>query len=208
MTLITGEPIGQQTDQEDLYLEGAPNIWFQDDRADLLNNPDSDGYYWGFSGTATYPAFELGCVEGVALADNLTMNDVVCDTVGVKDTIQRRNFLELTLTIKTIFPLSVLQHIIHGTAAVGLTDVEKMGLGSINNTLRYRVYMAKVYDDAVGDYLNITLHKAKFVDAWTLNFRYGDSWNLTGLKIRAFARDTLPSAQQFATIVRADPSAV
>jgi hypothetical protein len=193
---------------ETIYPEGAPNTWFQSSSANLLNNPDANSYYWGLSATAAYPVMELGCFEGLSLADNLTMNDVVCDTIGVTDTVQRRNFLELNVTMKSIFPLGILQYLINGAAAVGLTDVEKMGIGVINNALFWRFYLAKVYDESVGDYINITLHRAKFVDAWTMNFRYGQEWTLTGLKIRAYAQPLLPSAQQFATVVRADPSAI
>lgn len=209
MALITGTPLGSITSQEELYLEGAPNLWYQDDIANLLSNPDSDGFYWGLSGTTAYPAIALGCVEGVQLADNLTMNDVRCDTVGVKDTVMRRNYLELTLAIKTLFPLTTIRHILHGGAVTQVgSALEKMGLGVIQQNIWFHVYGAKVYDEDTGDYINFTLHKCKFVDAWQIQFRYGQEWQIAGIKIRAFARDTLPSAQQFATIIRADPSAI
>src|SRR3990167_9398805 len=144
MALVTGNPLGTITSQDEIYLEGAPNIWYQDDRANLLRNPDGDTFYWGLSATVTYPVIALGCVEGVALADNLTMNDVQCDTVGVKDTVVRRNYLELSLTLKTLFPLSTIRHILRGgavTTTAGAT--EKMGLGAINNNIFFRLYMAK-----------------------------------------------------------------
>jgi len=36
----------------------------------------------------------------------------------------------------------------------------------------------------------------------------GDKWTVTGVTIWALADDTLPSDQQFATVIRADPSAL
>ena len=45
-------------------------------------------------------------------------------------------------------------------------------------------------------------------DAWTIDFKYGDSWTITGIKLRAYADDTKPAAQLFGTIVRKDPSAL
>ena len=45
--IATGTAIGNVVSQEDLYLEGAPYIYFQDDRATPLNNPDAQSYDWG-----------------------------------------------------------------------------------------------------------------------------------------------------------------
>lgn len=53
--LVTGTPIGNLESAEDIYLEGAPTIYFQDATASPLSNPDSDGFYWGLSGTTTFP---------------------------------------------------------------------------------------------------------------------------------------------------------
>jgi hypothetical protein len=204
MALITGSPSGTITLQEDLFVEGAPNIWFQDQRANPLYNPNPQGFYWGLSATLTYPVNELGCVQGVQLTENLTMNDVICDSAGVKDTVQRRNYLEFNLTVKTLFPLGILRHIINGGAVTVASGVAMMGIGAINNAQRYRVYWAKVYDESVGAYLNGTLHKAKFVDAWTIDMRYGQEWQITGIKVRAYAQTLYPSDQLFSTILRAD----
>src|SRR5258706_13260757 len=129
MPLITGTPRGTLTAQEDLFLESAPSIWFQSDQANLLNNLDGQAYYWGLSATAQYPVIELGCIEGVSMTENLTMNDVICDTIGVKDTVQRRNYLELDLTVKSFFPLSILQYILHGGPSLLTSHVEEMGIG-------------------------------------------------------------------------------
>ena len=209
MALITGTPIGVTTSQDELYLDRAPNIWFQYEPAtNPQNNPDADGFYWGITGSETYPAIELGCMENVQLADNLTMNDVRCDTVGVKDTIMSRNYLEFTLAISTLFPLSTIRDILRGGAVTVSGAVEKMGLGQIDNTRFFRVYAALVYDQDAGDYLSMTFHKCKFVDNWTIPMVYGDNWQIQGIRIRAYAKDTLPSTQQFATIIRADPSLI
>jgi hypothetical protein len=208
MALITGTPLGQINSQEDLYLEGAPNLYYQLDTATPLNNPDSDGFYWGMSGTVAAPVIALGCVDTVALADNLTMNDVMCDTVGVKDTLMRRNYLEFTLNISTLFSLSTIRDILRAGAVTSGSGLEKMGIGVIDNSRRFMVYGVKVYDESVGDHIMFHAHKCKFVDAWNLGFTYGNAWKLTGIRIRAFAKDTYPSTQQFMTVVRSDPSAI
>ena len=41
MTLATGTPLGTIISQEALYIEGAPTIFFQDYRANPLNNPEA-----------------------------------------------------------------------------------------------------------------------------------------------------------------------
>lgn len=208
MALVTGTPLGTITSQEDLYIEGAPYIYYQDYTATPLNNPDGDGYYWGLSGTSTYPVKNLGCVLDVSLTEGMTMNDVRCDTVGSKDTIQRRDYVELNLSISSIFPLSVTSDLMNLSTASVSTNIEKVGIGGVNNTKRYMVYMPRVYDEDSGDYLLIHLHKAKFVDAWTVNMNSGEPWTISGLKIRAYADDNKPSTQRFGVIVRADASAL
>lgn len=207
-TLVTGTPIGNIVTQEDLYVEGSPFIFIQDATATPLKNPDVDGYYWGLSGTVTYPVYELGCVQDVSLTEGLTMNDVRCDTIGVVDTIQRRDYVEFNFTILSIFPLTVLRHVLGLSTPTTGTDVEKVGIGGINNTRKYMVYAPKVYDEDNGDILLFHLHKAKFVDAWTIEFRYAEPWTVTGLKLRAYADNTKPTAQRFGVIVRSDASAL
>lgn len=205
-SLVTGTPIGTTTSQEDLYLEGAPVIMIQDYNATLRNNPDADGYYWNLTGSATYPVKIIGCVEDVSLTEGLTMNDVRCDTDGIKDTVQRRDYVDFIMTIKSLFPLSVASDFLNLSTATVITDAEKVGIGNINNNKAYHVYAPKVYDEDTGDLLIFNLHKAKFVDAWTIEMRYGDNWAVTGVKLRAYADTTKPSGQKFGVIIRLDPS--
>ena len=44
MALVTGTPLGTINAQDDIYLDTAPSLWFQDFSADELNNPDGDGF--------------------------------------------------------------------------------------------------------------------------------------------------------------------
>lgn len=206
--LSTGTPEGGGISQESLYIEGAPTIFFQDYRATPLNNPDAQGYYWGLSGTSTYGWKELGCITDVKLSEKVTMNDVRCDTVGVKDTIQKRDYVEFTATIVSIFPFAELAAIMNLSPASVGTGYETIGIGQIDNTQYYMMYAPKVYSEADDDWLMIHLHKAKFVDAWELPFTYGDAWKLTGIKFRAFADTTKPANQLFGVIRRADQSAL
>jgi hypothetical protein len=205
MSQSTGSAEGVIEVQQSLYFDGAPNIWFQEMTAPELYNPDASGFYWQLSGTVAYPVYELGCANDVVLTENLTLNDVICDAVGVVDTVQRRNYLEFTLSIQTLFPLEILAHMIKGGGYVLTPGVmEQMGLGEIDPNKYYHVYASKVYSESLGAYVAITMHRAKFMDAFSLAFRYGNNWNLTGIKIRAFADTTKPTVQRFATIIRAD----
>jgi len=208
MALITGTPKGTIVAQEDMYIEGAPYLYVQDSTANPLSNPDVQGYYWGLSGTVLYPVYQLGCVVDVSLTEGVTMNDVRCDAVGTKDTIQKRDYVEFNMTIQSLFPLSVLAKLMNlSTASVG-TGYEKVGIGSINNQRKYHVYAPSVYDQDAADWIVFYLHKAKFVDAWTIDFRQGEAWQMTGLKLRAFADDTKPDTQLFGMIGRFDVSAL
>ena len=208
MTLITGSPIGNVLTQEDLYIEGAPYIYFQDYTATPLHNPDANGYYWGLSGTSTYPVYLIGCAVDVSLTEGVTMNDVRCDAVGSKDVIQRRDYVEFNLTVQSLFPLAVLSKMMNLSTPTSPTDMEYVGIGPINNNKKYMVYAPKIYDEDTGDHLMFHLHKAKFVDAWTIEFRQGEAWQMTGVKLRAFADDTKPTSQLFGVIMRSDPSAL
>ncbi len=206
--LVTGTPLGTIVTQEELYLEGSPYIFVQDATAGLFNNPDADGYYWGLSGTNTYKVYQLGCVLDVSLTEGLTMNEVRCDTVGIKATIQRRDYVEFNLTISSLFPLTVASIYMNLSTPTTGTAKEKVGIGGINNNKFLHVYAPKIYDEDTGDILSFNLHRAQFVDAWTVDFKPAEPWTVTGLKLRAYADDTKPTTQRFGVIVRSDPSAL
>lgn len=209
MALATGTPLGSITSQEETYIEGAPYIYFQDYRANPLFNPDAQNYYYGMSGTSTYPVYNLGCIENVSLTEGLTMNDIRCDTIGVKDTIQKRDYVDFVLEVKSQLPLTVLRHLLAlGTAPATGSGYETAGIARIDNSQKYMVYAPAVYNQSAAGWLLVHLHKAKFVDAWTLNMRYGDAWQLTGIKIRGYADETKPANQIFGVIKRIDLAAL
>jgi len=210
MTLVTGTPVGSVVEQEGISLEGSAYVYFQNALAPLYHRPDSNGFYWGLASTGSYGISLLGCVQDVSFGDDVTVNAIRCDTVGDKDVIQKRNHLELTFTLLSLFPLSILSPIMRGGAVTldAVAHTESMGIGPINNNVNYHVYLPKVYDDDAGDYVAITMHKCKFVDAWNIAMKSGEPWQMTGVKIWGMADTALPSAQQFATIIRADASAL
>ena len=205
MTLITGTPAGTINTMEDLFLDGAPNIYFQDSGAGELNTPDSDGFYWGLSGTVAKPVMELGCYTDVTFGDNSTITDVRCDAVGDKDALEKRNYQELKFVLKSLFPLATLRYILKGGAVTAGAGLEKMGFGVINNKQFWHVYFPKVYDEATGDYVCVTMHRAKFMGTWTINMPYADQWNVIGITLRGLADTAKPSDQIFSTVIRADP---
>lgn len=208
MALITGTPEGNIVSQDEIYIEGAPYVYYQDADADYLHNPDGDTYYWGLSGTTAYPVYSLACYEDVALADDVTVNSVRCDKIGDKAVIQKRNHLVFTLALSSLFPLTTTSPIIRGSTPTSATPWEKMGLGPIDNSNYYHVYLPKVYDENAADYVSITIHRAQFVDAWTIAMVSGDKWMLGGIAIWGLVDDTMPAGQEYATIIRYDPSAI
>lgn len=209
MSLVTGSALGNITSQNsDVFVEGAPWIYYQDYNADPLFNPDGDGFYWGMSGTSTYPAYSLACYEDVTMSEDLTVNAIRCDKSGDTGVIQKRNHLEFSITLSTLFPLTTIQAVLKASAVTTSAPFEKMGLGDVDNNAFYRVYLPKVYDEDAGDYVAITLHKAQFVNAFNIAMQSGDRWQIGGISIWAFAHDSLPNAQKFATIVRYDPSLI
>ncbi|MHA2085431.1 MAG: hypothetical protein ACXADW_21815 [Candidatus Hodarchaeales archaeon] len=208
MALVTGTPVGTIEATEDIFIEGAPSIWFQDATANPFYNPDGDGFYWGLSGTATYNAFEVGCPTNLSLADNLTVNDVLCDNVGVKATIQQRNYIEFTFDLQSFFPFQTFRHVVRGGAVTETAPTQKFGFGPVNNNLYYMVYAPKVYDTDAADYIWMHWHRCQFVDPWTINMTFGTPWVATGIKLRAFVDTTKPSDQGFGMWGRLDPSAI
>lgn len=204
MSLLTGVPLGNIVEQDEIYIEGAPWIYYQDARADELFNPDGDGYYYGLSGTTQYPVYSLACYEDVQLGSDLTVNAVRCDKEGDKAAIQKLNHLEFTFSLSTLFPLTTVAPIIRGSTPLTTTDFEKMGIGTINNNLFYHVYLPKVYDEAEGDFVAITIHRAQFTGPWTLAMPSGNRWLLGGIAAWGYSDPTKPSGQEFATIIRRD----
>lgn len=206
--MVTGSPVGLITTQDDIYIEGAPYVYYQDsDGVNELNNPDSDGFYWNLSGTVSNPVYALGCYEDVAFSDNIEVNAVRCDTVGDINVVQKRAHLELTFTLKSLFPLETVRAIMRGSTVTSAGSYEKMGLGTIDNARGFYIHFTRVYDEATGDWLCITGHKCKFVDAWEMTMPFATPWTL-GVTIWMLADDTKPSAQRFATVIRYDPSAL
>lgn len=208
MAIITGTPVGSLTAQEDIYLEGAPTIYIQQYEAPEWHSPDANGFYWGLTGTTAYPVFELGCITDSSFTENLTSSDILCDNIGVKDTVQQRNFVEFSFTVQSLLPFSVLRHLLKFGNVTQSSPTEFMPIGKINNNLRYHAWCPKVYDEDVGDYVAIMLHKVKFVDAWTIDMPFGNQWKATGIKMRAFADTTKPALQQFGVFLRGDSSVI
>ena len=208
MALLTGTPEGNVVSGEEIYIEGAPYIYYQDSRASELHNPDGDTFHWGLSGTTTYPVYSLACYVDVSLSDDLTVNAVRCDQVGDKAVIQKRNHLTFSFNLSALFPLVVSSPILRASAVTESGNFEKMGIGVINNNVFYHVYLPKVYDSDTGDFLSITIHKAQFVDAWTIAMVSGDKWMVGGISAWGLFDDTKPSGQEFATVIRWDRSEI
>lgn len=205
MALITGTPAGTLTSSESIYPTSAPYIYFQDYTAGPWYNPDAQGYYWQLSGTSSYPVFGLECVEGVTFTEGRTLNDVVCDNIGVVSTTEIRDYVEFQVTVKSIYPLTNLARVMNFTAPTTSSGVyEKAGIGTINNNQFWQVFAPHVYDTANADWFGIHLHKVRFVEAWTLNMPYGDAWTVSGLRLRGYADTSKPASQQFGVMVRFD----
>ena len=207
MAIVTGSAMGTLTQQETLYVEGAPTIFFQRYEAGPLYNPDANGFYWQLSGTSTYPVYEIGCVTDVSLTEDVTINDVLCDNLGVKSTIQQRNYLEFNFTIQSFFPLSVVTYLLKGEAVTESAPTEQFYMGPINNARYWQVWAPKVYDSDVGDYVGIQLHRCQFVEAFNIDMAFGTPWTATGLRLRAFIDDT-KTPSQFASWIRSDASVI
>jgi hypothetical protein len=199
-------PSGTTSEAEDIFLEGGAEVYFGGVRQ---HSPDDNGWYWGVTGVVGNPVYHAGCYENLQLSDNMQVSDIRCDTVGMTGQTVRRNFLELTLDVKALFPLSQLRYMLRWSDAesVPADEVEYAGIGQVNQQEYYIIYLARVYDEATDDWVSITLHRAQFEHAGALQMRYGEEW-VVGIRIRAFADDSLPSEQQFATVVRYDPSVI
>lgn len=204
----TSTPQGTTTSQESLYLEGGPTVYFEDWAGNYRFNPDSDGFYWGLSGTATYPVYAVGCYQEFHLVENVTVNDVRCDNLGVVATMQHRNYLDVRFNLQSFFPLSVLARMLKGAYAItnnSSDEAEKFGLDKINNNQFWKVYFPLIYNPTDGSYVSVTLHKAQFIDSWDWNWMYAQSHQVN-IAIRGFADASRPNTQRFATVTRVDSS--
>lgn len=205
----TSSPIGTLIQGEEIYLDSAPDVYICDTQGSYRFNPDTDGFYWGLSGTASHPVYKLGCFSDFVFGDDVTMNDIMCDTDGLRGVIQKRSGLHASFRLLTLMPLTQLAQLLRiGTVTSNASDgAEKVGVGDTTRKTNYwRVYFNKIYDDE-GDFLSVTMHRCQFVDAWEIAMPYGDKWSIP-LSLRAFADTSKPTAQRYATIVRVDPSVV
>ena len=163
----------------------------------LWYSPDAGGFYWGLSGTSTYNVYEIGCPTDMTFTENIVATDVLCDNVGVKATVQQRQFVEFSFSFQTFFPFQILRYLLKGGAVTETAPTQKFGLGKINNNLFFHCYCPQIYDEDTGDYVWVMLHKCQFVDPWSIAMSFGNPWKGSGIKLRAFADTTKPAAQQF-----------
>lgn len=209
MALITGTAFGNVISSEETYLESAPQIYIADVNTPYMFPPDSEGFYWSLSGTVTYPVYAIGCYDSVSFGDSLEINAVRCDVVGDKDVIMKRQHMELKFTLKSFLPFTILSKLMNGGTVTtnNSANTEKFGLGQINNSQYYKIYLPKVYDEVAGDYVAITGHRCKFVSTGEISMSYGNVWTLP-VTAWLLADEAKPAAQQFATVIRADVSAL
>jgi hypothetical protein len=197
------EPTGTINTAEDQFIEGAPEVWFG---GDAQYSPDDDGFYHGIVGTEANPIYKLGCYENFQWTDNITMNEIRCDTTGLEKTSQTRDYLVATFDLKSLLPLTQLRHIIRG-GAVTWNDgenAEKMGIGEIDNSLFYKVFFSRVYDSDSGAFVSVTGHRVQFTGNFQLQTPYAGAWMISGVEMRFYADNDLPDAQRFATVIRVD----
>lgn len=201
-------PTGTLTASEDIFVEGAPYFYFSTP-GEYAQDPDIDGFYWGLTGTASSPVYSVGCYEDFRFGDDVTVNAIRCDTVGDKGLTQKRNFMYVSFTLKSMLPFEILSKILRGGAVTVEipAGTEKFGFGEIDNTTYYKCYFSRVYDDTANDFVAVTGHRCQFVDAWEIATPWAEAWRV-GITMRLFADDTKPSDQRFATFIRLDPSAI
>lgn len=205
--LTTGSPIGNIITPEELFIEGSPYIFVQDSKAPPLNNPDANGYYWNMSGTSTYPVYQLGCIQDVKMTEDVTLAMIRCDTVGDKDAIQRRNYIDIEFQLNSVFPLNMARLSSNFSPSLTMTGREYSGISRINNRQWWMVYMPKVYDEVNNSWIMAHFHRVKFVGNFSWAFGI-DGWKITGLKARALIDETKPSNQLFGTLARFDSTGV
>lgn len=200
------EPTGTINANDDIYIEGGPDLWIG---GVLKYGPDSNGYYWGIDGTPSVPIYRLGCYENFQLQDNVTVNEIRCDTIGVVGSIVRRNYLEASFDLQQLLPLSQLKTLLRWSSALSVpgTDTEYAGIGDINQQDFHMIYLSRIYDSDAGDWVSFTGTRCQFEWNGALQMRYGQPW-MVGVRLRFYANRDLPSDQRFATVVRYDPSAI
>lgn len=215
MTLVTGNPIGNVITQDELYIDSAPPIYYQDNNngagvgsVGLLNNPDAQNFFWNLSGTTTNPVYQLGCIENFVIGGNIEMNDIRCDTVGNKGVIQKLTHIDVTFNLKTMFPLTTVQAILRGgTVTTTGSQTEQMGIGQPDNNKYYYIWLPSVYDENNGDFVAWTGFRVQFVDSWSLAHTFAAPTTL-GVIARFFADANKPADQLFANVIRSDVSAI
>ncbi len=210
MTLSTGTatPTGQIITGEGIYIEGGPEVYFQNYAAPERFNPDANGFYWGLSGTSTNPIYQFECYDDFQFMDDVTNNPITCQNLGEVANLQRRNHVGVTFTLKSLLPFDILSRVLRGgSVTVDATDdTEAFGLGEINNPF-FHVFFSRVYDVDTGDFISVTIHKARFVEASPLSTPYADAWNIP-VTMHGFADTTKPRDQRFATVLRLDPDQI
>lgn len=204
-------PTGTSVTMEN-YIEGAPEFyWAARDGGLYAQGPDTDGHYWGLTGTASNPVYHLGCYEGFAFGEDISISDIICDTTGVEATVLKRNYLTVSFTLKSIFPFSALTWILKGGTVTQQVaeSTEGFGIGEIDNTsaAEFRAYFSLVYDENTLDFFSVTGHKCRFIEAFAMSFAYGEPVTVNAT-IRMHADADMPVAQRFATFKRLDPSQI
>lgn len=196
--------VGAQESQNSTFIEGAPSIFFQPipDTSDpgVLHNPDSNGFYWGLTGTTAAPVYELGCYENVRLGDNIDINSIRCDKSGDQGAIRKRNYIEVSFTLKSLLPLVIARHLLNWSPIIENGNFEKTGIGEINNNDYVRAAMVRVYDPANSDYVFIQVHRGQFVQNSEIQFTYGQPWQVD-VTLRGYADEGMPNNQLFATVI-------
>jgi hypothetical protein len=206
----TATPQGTTEQMESIYVDGGPDIYIQDYRAGYTRNPDSDGLYWGLSGSATYPVYKIGCYSDLSWGGDITTNDIICDASGLGGVIQSRQSLHGSFTLQSIFPLEILTHLLlAGTVVQNTTDgAEKMPIGDVTRkNLYWHMLLSKVYDEEAGDFVALYFHKSQFTNPGDMAMPFGEPWRLP-VNFRVFADADKPAAGRFASILRVDPSVI
>lgn len=186
--------------QDALYLEGGPSVYFMDYGGSYAYSPDSDGLYWGLSGSAQYPVFTLGCVSDFHLKDDVSGSVIPCGDLGGVAAVQSRRSVVAEFSLNTMFSLTTLRRVLNGSQSVVNTSdkAEKFGFGPIRNQQFWKAYFYNVLSQDDETFIAFTMHKAQFVDAWDWPMAYGEGHKI-GVKLRAVYDTSLPYGQRLLT---------